>query len=90
MADKLVAEAIAREEAMERVVKASQRRDLAEDDHKKTRHKINLKLGEQINAAFKVGLTAKQMSREIGISVPRVYQLRNLYRAHRDAEFNSA
>lgn len=89
MADKLVAEAIAREEAMERVAKAAQRRNLAEEDHKKNRHKIDLKLGEQINGGFKVGLTAKQMSREIGLSEPRIYQLRDIYRKHRDAEFNS-
>ncbi len=88
MPDKLVAEAIAREEALERVAKAANRRKLAEEDHRKAKEKIDLKLGEMIKAGFKSGLTARQMSREIGLSIPRIYQLRNIYQAHIDAEFN--
>lgn len=87
MPDKLVAEAIAREEALERVIKVGQRRSLADEDARKNRHKIDLKLGEQFKAGFKVGLSAKQMGESIGMSVPRVYQLRNLYQDHIDTEF---
>lgn len=82
-----MAGAIAREEALERIAKTGSRRSLAEEDHKKTRHKIDLKLGEQFKAGFKIGLTAKQMGEEIGMSVPRVYQLRNLYQKYIDEEF---
>lgn len=86
MPDEMVTEAIAREEALERVVKTANRRKLAEEDHKRNRHKIDLKLGEQFKAGFRAGLTAKQMGRRIGMSVPRVYQLRDLYQRHIDEE----
>lgn len=86
MAGDLVPAAIAKEEALERVTKAMARRVLADEDWKRTRHKIDLKLGEQIKGCFKVGLTASQISRAIDLSVPRIYQLRNLYREHIDQE----
>ena len=90
MADKaLVALAIEQEEALERVAKVAQRRQLAEEDAKNNRRKIDLKMGEQIKAAFKVGLTAAQISREAKISVPRVYQLRNMYQAHLNQEYGT-
>jgi DNA-directed RNA polymerase specialized sigma subunit len=89
LASNLVAEAIAREEALERVIKTANRRVLADEDARKTRRTIDLKLGEQIKAAFKVGLTAKQMSDAIGLSVPRIYQLRQEYREHLTEEFGS-
>lgn len=87
MPDDLVAAAIARQEALERVSKAAQRRELAEADYRAARHKIDLKLGEVIKGAFKVGATAPQISRACNLSLPRVYQLRNLYRDHIAQEF---
>lgn len=85
----LVASAIAKEEALERVVKAYQRRVLADADYAKRRHQIDLKLGEQFKSAMKTGLTAKQISRAIGLSIPRIYQLRNLYNVHLSEEFGT-
>lgn len=86
MASDLVPAAIAKEEALERVAKTAQRRELARTDHAKNMASIDLKLGGAITGGFKVGLTASQIARECGLSVPRVYQLRNLYREHIDQE----
>lgn len=88
MAGNMVTNAVAKEEALERVAKAMRRRVLADEDWRKRRATIDLKLGEQIKGAFKVGLTAKQLSREIGLSVPRIYQLRDLYTRYLDEQFS--
>jgi len=82
----LVSSAIAKEEALERIAQVAKRRVLAKEDARKTQEKIDLRLGEQFKKGFKVGLSASQMSRESGISVPRVYQLRNEYQRHIDEE----
>lgn len=88
MSDKsLVNSAIAQEEALERAAKTAQRRQLAKKDWDTARHKIDLKLGEHIKGCFKTGLEVRQIAREIGLSAPRVYQLRDLYQKHLDEEY---
>lgn len=82
-----MAMAIAREEALERVAKVAQRRERAKEDYRIAAAKIDLKIGEQIKAAFKTGLTASQIARRANLSVPRIYQLRNDWVRHLDAEY---